>query len=40
MKKLLLSLGLLLFLSLSLTGCNDDNANAQGDVEDEVDFFD
>jgi len=31
MKKLLLSLGLLLFLSLSLTGCNDDNAKAQGD---------
>ncbi len=39
MKKLLLSLGLLLFLSLSLTGCNDDNANAQGDVETEVDFL-
>jgi len=39
MKKLLLSLGLLLFLSLSLTGCNDDNAKAQGDVEDELDFL-
>jgi len=33
MKKLLLSLGLLLFLSLSLAGCNDDDAKAQGDDE-------
>jgi len=33
MKKLLLSLGLLLFLSLSLAGCNDDAAKAQGDDE-------
>jgi len=34
MKKLLFSLGLLLFLSLSLAGCNDDNdAKAQGDDE-------
>jgi len=39
MKKLLLSLGLLLFLSLSLTGCNDDNANAQEDTEIELDFL-
>ena len=39
MKKLLLSLGLLLFLSLSLTGCNDDNAKAQGDDDLEVDVL-
>lgn len=39
MKKLLLSLGLLLFLSLSLTGCNDENANAQGDAGVELDFL-
>jgi len=39
MKKLLLSLGLLLFLSLSLTGCNDDNVKAQGDDDLEVDFL-
>jgi len=39
MKKLLLSLGLLLFLSLSLTGCNDDNANAQGTEDPTFDFL-
>jgi len=38
MKKLLLSMGLLLFLSLSLTGCNDENAKAQGDAI-ELDFL-
>lgn len=39
MKKVLLSLGLLLCLSLSLTGCNDDNAEAQGDADLEVDLL-
>lgn len=39
MKKLLSSLGLLLFLSLSLAGCNDDNAKAQGDAVIEQDFL-
>jgi len=39
MKKLLLSLGLLLFLSLSLTGCNDDNAKAQVEEETKQDFL-
>jgi len=39
MKKLLLSLGLLLSLSLSLAGCNDDNAKAQGDAEIGQDFL-
>ena len=39
MKKLLISLGLLLSLSLSLAGCNDDNAKAQGDDDLEVDVL-
>jgi len=40
MKKLLLSLGLLLALSLTLTGCNNDTAKAQVDeIEDELDFL-
>jgi len=39
MKKLLLSLGLLLSLSLSLVGCNDDGAKAQGDDDLELDFL-
>jgi len=30
MREVLLSVGLLIFLSLSLAGCNDDNAKAQG----------
>lgn len=39
MKKLLLSLGVLLSLSLSLAGCNDDNAKSQGDDGSEPDFL-
>ena len=39
MKKFILFLGFILFLSLSFTGCNDENANAQEDEDSSADVI-